>query len=468
MSILSTQIVSALNNYNSIAPLMFKDLVENVGRTSMAYYSSGEKTRKYEATEKFVDANLSSLFWFGSIPLANKVFNKTAFKFAGLNPDVSLAFFKKGEKTQTAENIINKINLKELPENILFKNKSVNAIEVLEKTIKNQKLFKNLQIARMLTSLTFATYLSAMILPKSIIKMTQFFIDKKTKETKNKKSDSKITFGSFENFKKQKTKKQISFNSLQSKLFEKAINAQRSALDGMAAMDIAISSGRIYYANKREKDALKGKSSGTKFAAGFEKFIREAGAFYLIYFGGAHIKKGIDFLTKNKLDPIILEDKNFVNELRSGAFTFNPIKKLSENQALDYVDKNINNFANPFIKYAKKLNLIETAKDKSGKIFRNPIKYLDLKKLSENFDNMTESASKLLQEGSENLEKIVNKKAKIKRLGIYGNLAVSSFAVCYILPKIMYEFRKFYTGSNEEPGIKQVLNKACLQYKSNI
>ena len=138
MSILSTQIVSALNNYNSIAPLMFKDLVENVGRTSMAYYSSGEKTRKYEATEKFVDANLSSLFWFGSIPLANKVFNKTAFKFAGLNPDVSLAFFKKGEKTQTAENIINKINLKELPENILFKNKSVNAIEVLEKTIKSK------------------------------------------------------------------------------------------------------------------------------------------------------------------------------------------------------------------------------------------------------------------------------------------------------------------------------------------
>ena len=90
MSIISTSFISALNNYNSIAPLMAKDLVENVGRTSMAYCSSGKETKKYEATEKFIDANLSSLFWFGSIPFANKVFNSTAFKAAKLNPDVSL------------------------------------------------------------------------------------------------------------------------------------------------------------------------------------------------------------------------------------------------------------------------------------------------------------------------------------------------------------------------------------------
>ena len=48
MSILSTSFISSINNYNSIAPLMIKDLIENVGRTSMAYYSSGKETKKYD------------------------------------------------------------------------------------------------------------------------------------------------------------------------------------------------------------------------------------------------------------------------------------------------------------------------------------------------------------------------------------------------------------------------------------
>ena len=463
MSILSTQIVSAINNYSSITPLMVKDLVENVGRTSMAYYSSGKETKNYEATEKFIDANLSSLFWFGSIPLANKVFNKTVFKFAGLNPDVSLSFLKDKEKTQTIDNVIKKIGAKELPENIIYNKKSINTVDVLRKTAENSKKFKNLQIARMLTALTFATYLSAVVLPKSIIRMTQFFVDKKTAKSKPKRNFSKVTFGSFDNFRNKKIKKRVSFKSLQSKLLEKAISAQNSALEGMAAMDIAISSGRIYYANKREKDALKGRSAGVQFAAAIEKFIREAGAFYLIYFGGAHIKKAIDLFTKNKLDPVILEDKNFIKELRSGVLTANPIKEMTESQALDYIDKNINNPDNPFIKYAKKLKWVETVKDKSGRVFRNPIKYLDLKRLNENFNIIAEEAPEFLKQGGKNLEKFIREKAKIKRFGIYANLSLSSFAVCYILPKIMYEFRKIYTGSNEEPGIKQVLKTAKIK-----
>ena len=53
MSIIPISIVSSLNNYNSIVPIVTKDLVENGGRTAMAYHNTGEKTKKYEATEKF-------------------------------------------------------------------------------------------------------------------------------------------------------------------------------------------------------------------------------------------------------------------------------------------------------------------------------------------------------------------------------------------------------------------------------
>ena len=161
--------------------------------------------------------------------------------------------------------------------------------------------------------------------------------------------------------------------------------------------------------------------------------------------------------TKNKLDPVILEDKNFVNELKSGMLSINPIKAMSDEKVINYIDSNINNSRNPFIKYAKKLNWIETVKDKTGRVYRNPIKYLDVKSLRENFDIITDAVPEFLKQGGENLEQFIKRKAKVKRFGIYGNLALGSFAVCYILPKIMYEFRKRYTGSNEEPGIKQVL-----------
>ena len=77
MNIIPTNIVSALNNYNSIVPIVTKDLVENGGRTLMAYHCAGEKTKKYEATEKFVEANMSSLLWYGTIPFTKKIFNMT-------------------------------------------------------------------------------------------------------------------------------------------------------------------------------------------------------------------------------------------------------------------------------------------------------------------------------------------------------------------------------------------------------
>ena len=463
MSILSTQAISALNNYSSIIPIMTKDLVENVGRTTMAYCSSGKETRNYEAIEKFIDANMSSVFWFGAIPFANKAFNLTVFKALKLNPEVSLAYLKKGEKSQTIEKIYEKISKNELSQKILNgKGKVIDAKASVEKVLNNQKLFKNLQISRMLISLMFATYLSAVALPKSIIALTQFFIDNKNKKQNNKKNFSNISFGSFDNFinktPQKQSKKKVSFKSFGGALFNKAITAQTSALEGMAAMDIAISSGRIYYVNKREQEALNGRPPKRKYAAAFEKAIREVGAFYLIYFGGNHIKKLIDKFTKNKLDPVIIEDKNFINELKTGMFSKNPIKSLSEEKALKFIDKNLNNESLAFIKYAKKLNWIETAKNIQGETVRNPLKYLDIKTLTENFDTIVKLAQEFIKQGGENLEKFVAQKAKVKRFGIIGNLAVSSFAVCYILPKIMYIFRKIYTGSNEEPGIKEVLN----------
>ena len=467
MNIIPVNIVSALNNYNSIVPIVTKDLVENGGRTLMAYHSAGEKTKKYEATEKFVEANMASLLWYGAIPFTKKLFNLTAFKAFKFNPEISLEYLKKGE--QNINSVIEKVNNGNLPEEILKKGKKVNVLTTLNKIANNAKKYKGLHISRMLISTIIPTVLSAVVLPKAIIALTQYKVDSDSKKSlpEMKSPKNKIYFKSFSDFKAHKNKN-VSFKSLGSALLEKATQAQTSLLGDMVAVDLAISGSRIYYANKREKEALNGKKTKVPFAAGLEKLIREGGFLYLIYFGGNHIKNCIDKFTKNNFDPIILEDKNFVNELKNGKFTNNPLKMLSKSESIEFIDKNIGNDNSVFIKYAKKLKLIEIVKDSNGKVFRNPFKYINLEKLSAHFDLMSESASEFLKKGGENLEKYVLKKAKTKRLGVFANLIASSFAVCYVLPKITYGFRKWYTGNSEEPGIINVISSsASKEDKSN-
>ena len=466
MNIISTNIVSALNNYNSIVPIVTKDLIENGGRTAMAYHSAGEKTKKYEATEKFIEANMASLLWYGAIPATKKLFNITAFKGFNLKPEISLEYLKNGE--QNINSVIKKINDGSLPKTFLQKGKKIDVIGALNKIAQNTKKYKGLHISRMLISTIIPTILSAVALPKAIIALTQYKVnlDNKSHNKNTNEQKSKIYFKGFSDFKKQKAKN-VSFKSLGTILTNKAAQAQTSLLGDMVAVDLAISGSRIYYANKREQEALNGKKTKAPFAAGLEKLIREGGFLYLIYFGGNHIKNGIDKLTKNNLDPVILEDKNFVNELKNGKFTKNPLKSLKQKEAIEFIDQNIGNGNSVFIKYAKKMKLIETVKDENGKVFRNPFKYINLEKLSEQFDLMSKSAKEFLEKGGKDIEKYVLKKAKTKRIGIFANLAASSFAVCYILPKITYGFRKWYTGNTEEPGIINVISSSQKADKNN-
>ena len=389
----------------------------------------------------------------------------TVFKGFGFNPDVSLEYLKNGE--QNIKLVINKVEKGILPETIMKKGKTVNVKNVLEKISKNAAKYKGMHISRMLISTIIPTVLSAVVLPKAIIALTQYKVnsDNNPKPKMSNTISQKPSFKSFFDFKQNKTNN-VSFKSLGTTLLNKATQAQTSLLGDMVVVDLAISGSRIYYANKREKDALNGKKPKVPYAAALEKLIREGGFLYLIYFGGKHIKNGIDKLTKNAFDPLVLEDKNFVNELKGGLFSVNPLKGLSEKSAIAYIDSNINNDKNVFIKYAKKLKLIETVKDKEGKTFRNPFKFINTEDLSKQFDTMAESAKKFLKDGGNDIEKYVLKKAKTKRFGIFANLILSSFAVCYVLPKITYGFRKWYTGNSEEPGIINVISSS-KEGKSN-
>ena len=154
-----TGIISALNNYSSITPIVTKDLIENGGRTAMAYASAGEETKTYEATEKFIEANSASLLWYGAIPFVKKIFDLTAFKKANLNPDVSLEALTQGKTVQNVDDIIKKIDSGELPQKMKVKKgffkkttELVDTKQVLLNVKNNSKTFKKLHVARLITS----------------------------------------------------------------------------------------------------------------------------------------------------------------------------------------------------------------------------------------------------------------------------------------------------------------------------
>lgn len=462
MNILSTSIVSALNNYSSITPIVFKDSIENFGTTAMAYYNAGEKTRKYETTEKFIESNMTSVLWYGGIPFVKKMFDITAFKLAKLNPDIDLELLNK-VNAQNIEEIKKKMGKKILPEKITitkgFFSKRTELVDVntiLNDIQKNAKKYKALHVSRMLLSTALTGSLAIWTVPQLIIAFTQRNVEKK-KQKEVQKIKLKGTGNS------SRDGYSVSFKSLQDVLLAKSALAQKTLLGDMVAVDLAISGSRTYYANKREKKALNGKKSPAPYAAALEKIIKEGGVLYLIYFGGKHIKAFVDKYTKNSFDPIIVEDKSFVSELRSGKFSKNPIKNMSESEALDFIDRNISSDENVFVKYAKKTKLIQTTKGSDNTIFRNPFKYLDVKALSDSFDEMQHTATGFLKDGGGSLSEFVKHKVKVKRIGVFANLIFSSFCACIVLPKLVYIFRKWYTGSNEEPGISKVIDKVSKQ-----
>ena len=234
MNIIPTQIVSALNNYKSIAPIVTKDLTENVGRTMMAYHSGGRETKKYEATEKFIEANMASLLWYGAIPLTKKIFNATVFKGFKFNPNVSLEYLK--DKTQNIKSVLNKIEEAKLPGKILKKGKIINTKNILNKIGKNASMYKGLHISRMLISTIIPTVLSAVALPKAIIAFTQYKVNHDMKKQKNTPTPNAQNMPNIINF-SQKTGKNVAFKSLGETLLNKATQAQTSLLGDMVAFD---------------------------------------------------------------------------------------------------------------------------------------------------------------------------------------------------------------------------------------
>lgn len=410
-----SNIISAIGNNSSVYPLIVRDCGIEVPTKIALTYNQNKKESKgiayLAARERFLDEYATSAVWLAGIPFVGWIANKYI-KARGLNPDVNLKLFKEEQGIQGIDYNINK-----------FKDLAPDAVKDLVKAKENKKLFEKLLAGKFIASTTIPILFMGFILPKLIFASSAKKIQNlREKEAQSLKNNAQVSFLQKDRFYKSKD---VNFTG---SWITKAANF--SAQDKMAVTDGGYAVGRIATArNKNER---------------YDLSFKMAGMMFLNFVAPKWIEKGLNKISGISLDPVMLADKDFMNQIKEGKLQLP--KFDSAKDLLDFVD-NIQNKDTYFIKYAKKFEKIKMLENG----IRDPREYVDLKKLGNFRNDIDLFSQKLLK--SENVDSYIKKAKFAKSANIITNVALSSFLLAYVLPKAQFAFRKLVTGSDLEPGL---------------
>ncbi len=411
-------IISAIGNNNSVYPLIVRDCGIEVPTKIALTYEQNKKESKgiayLAARERFLDEYSVSAVWLGGIPLVGWLCDKYI-KAKGLNPKVNLKLFKEENGIQGIDYNIKK-----------FKDIAPDAVKDLLKVKQNKKMYEKLLASKFIASTTIPILFMGFILPKLIFASSARKIENLRKKEAQQKSTDKISFLQKDRFYKNKD---ISFSG---NWVAKVANF--SAQDKMAVTDGGYAIGRVGTArNKNEA---------------YDISFKMAGMMFLNFVAPKWIEKALNKATGVELDPVMLADKKFIEQVKDGSILNNLPKSDKAEDLLKFVD-NISNKDTQFIKFAKKFNKIQTLDNG----VRDPRAYVDIKNLAK-FRNDIQSFAENAKNLSNDAFKAFVKKSKFaKSANILTNVALSSFLLAYALPKAQFKFRKWITGSDLEPGL---------------
>lgn len=411
-------IISAIGNNNSVYPLIVRDCGIEVPTKIALTYNQNKKESKgiayLAARERFLDEYAVSAVWLGGIPLVGWLCDKYI-KKRGLNPKVNLKLFKEENGIQGIDYNIKK-----------FKDIAPDAVKDLLKAKQNKKLYEKLLASKFVASTTIPILFMGFILPKLIFASSAKKIENLRKKEAQQKSSSNISFLQKDRFYKQND---ISFKG---NWIAKAANF--SAQDKMAVTDGGYAVGRVGTArNKNEA---------------YDISFKMAGMMFLNFVAPKWIEKVLNKATGVELDPVMLADKEFINQVKDGSILNNLPKSDKAEDLLKFVD-DISNKDTQFIKFAKKFGKIQILENG----VRDPRAYVDIKNLSK-FRNDIKTFAETAKGKSDDAFRLFVKKSKFaKSANIITNVALSSFLLAYALPKAQFKFRKWITGSDLEPGL---------------
>lgn len=412
-------IISALGNNNSIYPLLVRDCgIENVAKCALTYKQNVKESKfiAQQATrERIIDEYSTSAIWLGGIPLIGKICDKLI-DLTGLSSKVDVNLFNETQNQGLLKNIAQ------------FKQSAPKQVEELVKVSKNQKAFKNLQVAKFFVTTAIPIAIMGFVLPKFNFKLTQ----KKINETKIKDEKKTVQMPNMVEFcSLAKKNNQLSFKGL-----EKLANV--SDLGKMAILDGGLTIGRVKTGrNKAEKAELA---------------FKMAGMCFLNYIAPKWLEKGFNKITKmifginTDLDVKLLDNKDFINSIKNNSLKLP--NATDEKTILNFVD---NNAESMFVKQAKKLKLLSFLDNG----VRDPRKFVNTDKVAQLKESIEQFANDALK--SENVERFAKKALGAKSFNTLLNIGLSSVLLALVLPKLQFLFRKAITGSDTDPAISEMI-----------
>lgn len=415
-----TNIISAIGNNNSIYPLIVRDCgIEVPSKIYLTYNQNKKESKevaKLAARERFLDEYATSAVWLGGIPLIGKLCD-LFIKSRGFNPNVNLKLFKEEDCQGIDYNIKN------------FEGKvSKNIIDDLRKVKANKGAYEKLLSSKFIASTTIPILFMGFILPKLIFASSAKKIEEqRKKEMLPKQQQVKTSFQTL-NQDMYNNMKFYTGNNINFKGGFASTVANFSTVNKMAVTDGGYAVGRVVTA----------RNNNERLDVGFKML----GMMFLNFVAPKYIEKIFDKLSGVALDPIMLNDKDFIDAVKNKKL--NMPKSSEAKDLLEYID---NNPKSLFVKYAQNFNKVKMLDNG----VRDPRAYVDTRALAKFKEDIEIFAKKALN--SKDVEKFARKSTIGKSLTILANVGISSVLLAYVLPKVQFAFRKLVTGSDLEPGL---------------
>ena len=437
------KVFSTLGNPDSLIPLAIKDSASTAGMTVGSYI-----TGKEEGHDRFIDEVGTEAIWLGGLPFFKWLYDKTAFKFLGLDSKFDARNLKD-------KDLLTKIK-EYAPTDKIKQN--------IEKISTKEKVFKRAATGKFFisTALTIGSYIG-------LTKYKQYYTDKKIRENLIKEYKESQANKAKENDDSNRTNP--SFKGLGSVIESVAF----SPVKNMWVLDGAITAERL--ADSRSKQEFIGYT------------IKEASLLFFMYYAGGKIQEMVEQLAEKKykasigLDVRVLEDGFLKKAFEDGTITksLEEFKNANSSKAnlYEFLHKNPDNLV---VKTAKMSDIIKMYKISQG-LFRKPIvtdqidtrKFIDLdlitgwvNKKGEKIDGISGEIEKLYAQYKDAIakgktsEEFFTQVKKLKRGSIITGLGSCMLALGVLTPAIML-LNRIASNDNQEFETKKRIREQLIK-----
>lgn len=428
--ITASTIYSTLGNNSSKVPLAIKDIANSCGLTA-ASYMSGDNA---EGKDRFIDEFGTQAIWLWGIPAYQKLLDVVMYKPAKIDSKVDVRILKNPEILEVAKEFA----------------PSKEILTSLEKVASNQKLSKNLTVAKFAIStlLTAGSYLG---LTKFRHKYTENQIKKdilaKQKDSfVSAKKSAQVPFSSaFSPVHNGGNNKNVTFTGgVQDFIFDPVRN--------LMIVDGIITGERLTH-SKNPQDFL-----------GY--VIKEGSFWAFMYFAGPIIAKALEKQADKKGKSIDLDARVIFGEQLKKSMADGSLKThLEQFKNADKSDVDIYRFAvnpknkNLVVEMAKKSDIIELVKDSELVDTR---RYINL----DNLRGVHTKLEKLLSQyenSGETIDEFLKSVRKLKKGAVLKNIGSCIGAMGVLAPVIMLLTRK--VGSGKDYQVRKDIEKQLTEQK---